>query len=81
MEYGLFQLLQGLTWTDPRFHALFGGPPRDPESMLEQRHMDWLRSIQAVTEEVLLRMARNAHHETGMQIWCLGLGGVARELR
>ena len=56
MEY--FNYCQGLTMTNRRFHDLFGGPPRTPESTLEQRHMDLAASIQAVTEEVVLRIGR-----------------------
>src|SRR5438876_3052877 len=59
MEY--FNYCQGLTMTSRRFHDLFGGPPRNPESRLEQRHMDLAASIQLVTEEAMLRMAREAH--------------------
>ena len=56
MEY--FNYCQGLTMTNRRFHHLFGGPPRPPESPLEQRHMDLAASIQAVTEEIMLRIGR-----------------------
>ena len=59
MEY--FNYCQGLTMTSRRFHELFGGPPRSPESTLEQRHMDLAASIQAVTEEVVLRIGRHVH--------------------
>ena len=55
MEY--FNYCQGLTMTNGRVPRLFGGPPRDPESAIEQRHMDLAASIQAVTEEVMLRSA------------------------
>jgi carbamoyltransferase len=74
MDY--FNYCQGLTMTHERFHELFGGPPRNPESLLEQRHMDLAASIQKVTEEVLLRMAREAHRQTGMEHLVLA-GGVA----
>ena len=47
MDY--FNYCQGLTMTNERFHALFGGPPRQPEAQLEQRHMDLAASIQVVT--------------------------------
>jgi carbamoyltransferase len=57
-------------------HDLFGGPPRDPETPLTQREMDIAASIQAVTEEVVLRMARHVHARTGMRNLCLA-GGVA----
>ena len=46
--------------------SVFGGPPRKPESQLTQREMDLARSIQEVTEEVMLRVARTLHHETGV---------------
>jgi len=62
--------------TSRRFHRLFGGPPRRPESALEQRHMDLAASVQAVTEEALLRLARTAHRRTGMKHLVLA-GGVA----
>jgi len=66
----------GLTMTNERFHALFGAPPRPPEGRLDQRHMDLAASIQAVTEEVMVRMARHARKETGAKNLCLA-GGVA----
>jgi len=74
MDY--FNYCQGLTMTSRRFHALFGGPPRRPESDLEQRHMDLAASIQQVTEEIMLRMARDLHRRTGMKHLVLA-GGVA----
>jgi carbamoyltransferase len=74
MEY--FNYCQGLTMTNERFHALFGGPPRRPEAFLEQRHMDLAASIQVVTEEAVLRMAREAHRRTGRKQLVLA-GGVA----
>jgi carbamoyltransferase len=74
MQY--FNYCQGLTMTGRRFHDLFGGPPRAPESMLEQRHMDLAASIQAVTEEVVLRMGRHLARRTGMKHLVLA-GGVA----
>src|SRR6185436_19770294 len=57
MNMDYFNYCQGLTMTNARFDVLFGGPPRSPESMLEQRHMDIAASIQKVTETILLRMA------------------------
>lgn len=66
----------GLTMTNERFHRLFGGPPRRPESKLTQRDMDLARSIQEVTEEVIYRMARHVRKETGLRNLCLA-GGVA----
>jgi carbamoyltransferase len=74
MEY--FNYCQGLTMTGRKFHELFGGPPRSPESMLEQRHMDLAASIQAVTEEVMLRIGRHLRDRTGMRYLVLA-GGVA----
>jgi carbamoyltransferase len=74
MDY--FQYCQGLTMTNQRFHRLFGGPPRPPESPLEQRHMDMAASIQAVTEEAVLRIGRHIHQRTGMKHLVLA-GGVA----
>ncbi|HZY90451.1 MAG TPA: carbamoyltransferase N-terminal domain-containing protein, partial [Gemmataceae bacterium] len=76
LDMRYFNYCQGLTMTNRRFHDLFGGPPRHPESTLEQRHMDLAASIQAVTEEVLLRMGRDIHRQTGMKNLVLA-GGVA----
>jgi carbamoyltransferase len=74
MEY--FDYCAGLTMTSRRFDALFGGPPRAPETRLTQREMDLARSIQDVTEEVMLRLSRTLHRETGVDNLCLA-GGVA----
>ena len=71
-----FDYLGGLTMTNERFDALFGAPPRVPESPLTQRDMDLARSVQDVCEEIMLRMARNVHAETGQKNLCLA-GGVA----
>ena len=71
-----FGYLDGLTMTNRRFHRLFGGPPRVPESRLTQREMDLARSVQDVCEEVMMRMARTVHRETGQENLCLA-GGVA----
>ena len=60
-----FNYLSGLTMTNGAFDRLFGGPPREPETKLTQREMDLARSVQVVCEEVMLRMARTAHRETG----------------
>ena len=76
MDMSYFNYCQGLTMTSPKFDALFGGPPRQPESPLTQREMDLAASIQEVTEEIMLRMARHVHRETGMKNLCLA-GGVA----
>ncbi len=74
MDY--FNYCQGLTMTSRRFDRLFGGPPRKPESKLGQKEMDLARSVQEVTEEVMLRMARHVRKETGERYLCLA-GGVA----
>jgi carbamoyltransferase len=71
-----FDYCAGLTMTSRKFDRLFGGPPRKPESRLTQRDMDLARSIQDVTEEVMLRMARHVYRETGCTNLCLA-GGVA----
>ena len=74
MEY--FTYPHGLTMTGGAFERLFGGPARQPESKLTQREMDLARSIQDITEEVMLKMTAFAHRETGMRDLCLA-GGVA----
>ena len=74
MQY--FNYCTGLTMTNKRFDGLFGGPPRQPESEVTQREMDIAASIQVVTEEVVLRLSRTLHAETGMPNLCLA-GGVA----
>src|SRR5207244_12699505 len=66
----------GLTMTNGAFDRLFGGPPRRPESEVTQREMDVAASVQVVTEEIMLRMARHVHRETGLESLCLA-GGVA----
>src|SRR5262249_25393245 len=71
-----FNYLTGLTMTNGAFDKLFGGPPRVPETKLTQREMDLARSVQVVCEEIMLRMARTAHKETGLKNLCLA-GGVA----
>ncbi len=71
-----FNYLGGLTMTNDAFSALFDGPTRKPESALTQREMDLARSVQDVCEEIVLRMARAARHETGEVNLCLA-GGVA----
>lgn len=74
MKY--FNYCAGLTMTNRNFNRLFGGSPRKPESLLTQRDMDLARSVQEVTEEVMLRMSRHIHKETGQKNLCLA-GGVA----
>jgi carbamoyltransferase len=71
-----FNYCTGLTMTNGRFDELFGGPPRKPEVWLTQREMDLAASIQAVTEEVVLRLTRSIAAETGAKNLCLA-GGVA----
>ena len=86
MEY--FNYCQGLTMTNERFHALFDGPPRAPESQLEQRHCDLAASVQVVTEEIMLNMAREAQRVTkkknlvlagGVALNCVANGRLLRE--
>ena len=76
LDMSYFNYCTGLTMTNGRFDALFGGPPRRPEDLLTQRHMDLAASIQAVTEEIVLRMTRALAAETGAENLCLA-GGVA----
>ena len=76
MNQAYFNYLKGLTMTSGAFDKLFGGPPRAPESRLTQREMDLARSVQEVCEEVMLRMTRTVHKETGLENLCLA-GGVA----
>jgi carbamoyltransferase len=74
MDY--FDYCTGLTMTNAKFDALFGGPPRKPEQLLTQREMDLTASVQKVLEDVLLTMTRSLAKETGEQNLCLA-GGVA----
>jgi carbamoyltransferase len=71
-----FTFHRGLTMTGDSFERLFGGPRRDPDAPVTQREMDLARSVQEVTEEIMLRMARTAHRETGLDRLCMA-GGVA----
>lgn len=71
-----FDYCTGLRMTNDRFHALFGGPPRSPESRLGQKDMDLAASIQCVTEEIVLRLARGVAKESGERNLCIA-GGVA----
>ncbi|HEU4878015.1 MAG TPA: carbamoyltransferase N-terminal domain-containing protein, partial [Gemmatimonadaceae bacterium] len=71
-----FNYLSGLTMTSDAFSQIFGGPPRVPESPLTQREMDLARSVQDVCEEIVLRMVKTAHRESGLRSLCLA-GGVA----
>ncbi|BDQ03043.1 carbamoyltransferase [Ignavibacterium sp.] len=74
MEY--FNYCQGLTMTNEKFHKLFGGPPRVPETKLTQKEMDLARSLQEVTEEIVLKIGNHVYKETGLKDVCLA-GGVA----
>ncbi len=71
-----FDYCTGLTMTRSRFHDLFDGPPREPESLLTQKEMDLAASVQVVTEDVMMRLAQRAHAVTGCKKLCLA-GGVA----
>ncbi|MDH3784947.1 MAG: carbamoyltransferase [Acidobacteriota bacterium] len=88
MDMSYFNYCQGLTMTGPKMDQLFDGPPRKPESELTQREMDIGASIQAVTEEVMLRSARHLRKTTGMRnlvmaggvaLNCVGNGKILRE--
>ena len=76
LDLSYFDYCTGFTMTNAKFDALFGGPPRQPEQLLVQRHMDLAASVQAVTEEVMLRLTRAAAKDTGIRNLCLA-GGVA----
>ena len=76
MNMDYFDYNTGLKMTNDRFSELFGGPAREPETNLTQREMDLARSVQEVTEEIVLRMARHIRKETGKKNLCLA-GGVA----
>ncbi len=88
LDMKFFNYCQGLTMTNQRFHDLFGGPPRDPETAIEQRHMDLAASIQSVTEEVVLSISRHLHEQTqqdnlvlagGVALNCVANGRLLRE--
>ncbi|MBN4081839.1 hypothetical protein JYU23_01785, partial [bacterium AH-315-C07] len=74
MKY--FNYCAGLTMTNSRFDKLFGGPPRKQESQVSQKEMDLARSIQEITEEVVIKIGRHVKKETGLKNLCLA-GGVA----
>jgi len=74
MEY--FNFSVGLTMTNDKFSRLFDAPVREPETEIEQKHMDIARSIQKVTEDIVLRLARTIHEELDVEYLCLA-GGVA----
>ncbi len=86
MDY--FNFVAGLTMTNEKFHKLFGGQPRKPETELTQREMDLARSVQDVTELAMLRMARHIRKETeekyltlagGVALNCVANGKILRE--
>lgn len=88
MDQRYFNYCSGMTMTSERFHQLFGGPPRHPESPVTQRDMDLAASVQVVCEEVMLRCARQAHAATGssnlvmaggVALNCVGNGRILRE--
>lgn len=88
MDMSYFNYCQGLTMTSGRFHETFGGPPKKPETDVTQREMDLAASVQAVTEEVMLRTASHMHKETGCKnlvmaggvaLNCVGNGRILRE--
>ncbi len=88
MNMKYFDYCAGLTMTNARFAKLFGGPARKPETPITQREMDLARSVQVVTEEILLRMARHVQRETkmkhlvlagGVALNCVGNGRLLRE--
>ena len=76
LDMSFFDYCTGLTMTNERFNTLFGGPPRKPESELTQREMDLAASIQAITEEVVIKLAKGIAKTTGEKNLCLA-GGVA----
>ncbi|MBM4201107.1 MAG: hypothetical protein FJ189_07460, partial [Gammaproteobacteria bacterium] len=76
LNQAYFDYATGLTMTNARFNDLFGGKPREPESLITQREMDLAASVQAVVNEALLRMARHVRERTGRTRLCLA-GGVA----
>ena len=76
LDMNYFNYCAGLTMTNTKFHELFGGAPRKPESELTQKEMDLARSVQEVTEEIVVKIATHVRKETGMKYLCLA-GGVA----
>lgn len=88
MDMSYFNYCEGLTMTSDRFHELFGGPPRDPESTITQKDMDLAASVQLVCEDVVLSAARHVHDATdckhlvmagGVALNCVANGRVVRE--
>ncbi len=88
MDMSYFNYCQGLTMTSRKFDTLFGAPARKPESQVTQREMDLAASVQDVTEEIMLRMSRHVHDQTGLKnlvlaggvaLNCVGNGRILRE--
>jgi len=88
MDMSYFNYCEGMTMTSPKFHALFGDPPRSPETQMSQKDMDLAASVQVVTEEAMLRSARHLHETTGLDnlvlaggvaLNCVGNGRILRE--
>ena len=88
LNMSYFPYCYKMVMTDKKFENLFGGPPRKPESPLTQREMDMAASIQAVTEDIMLRAANHIHQQTGMKnlvlaggvaLNCVGNGRILRE--
>jgi carbamoyltransferase len=76
LDMTYFNYGQGLTMTSPKFHDLFGGPPRKPEALISDKDMDLAASMQVVCEDVMLRTARHLYHQTGARSLVMA-GGVA----
>src|SRR6185436_7818824 len=77
LDQSYFDYCTGLRMTNDKFAELFGGPARKPDKeLLEQKHMDLAASIQAVTEEIVLRLARSVKKETGAKNICLAVGAA-----
>ncbi len=76
LDQSYFNYCTGLTMTSQKFHDLFGGPPRKADEPLTQHHMDLAASVQAATEQIVLRLTRAIRNETGIKNLCLA-GGVA----
>ena len=76
LDMSYFNFASGLTMTSKKFHDLFGADPRKPETDIRQRDMDIAKSIQVVTEDIVLRLAKKLRLETGVENLCLA-GGVA----
>ncbi len=76
LDQSYFNYASGLTMTSEKFHALFDGEPRDPDSLVTQKEMDLAASVQKVTEEVVLRMGRELSRSYGISNLCMA-GGVA----